>query len=453
MTDANGNDELSTPQFKRGLAIAWIVIVVLVGACMFLAMWWNVSGVRRDAYIAATAAGQVTETPPEQAAGLTQTALSVRLTAAPPAARVTGTPGPAPTPLPITDSSFGYGIVVNGLTRTDETLDQVQQLGMGWVKQPVRWAEVEPVPGQPDWQALDAFFAGAAARNLKVLVTVSDAPDWSRAVTADNRSGPPDNVVSYISFINQLLRRYQGSIHAVEVWSEMNQDAEWYVPGGLSSSAYMQLLIPTAQAIRAVDPGVIIISGGLNPTGIDDGVQAIDDFRYLRELIDQGMLDYVDCVGVHHKGYNLAPDVPYDTERDDPTVRYFRQPYENRHHSWSFFSTLRGYHDMIVASGRETPLCVTEFGWAADGDLPAGEGVPGFVRDNSLAEQAEYVVQAFELMHGWDFVRLAVVSNLDLSVDEAAVSGGDLAAYYRIVGPGGEPRPVFHALQEMPKEP
>ncbi|NLH08366.1 MAG: hypothetical protein GX484_12260, partial [Chloroflexi bacterium] len=270
MTDTSANNEPLTPRMKQGLAVAWVLIVLTVGACIFLGTWWNISGVRRDELITATAAGQVTPTEPEQAARLTAVAAAPQQT----------------------ESAAGSA---------DGTLDLARQLGVGWGKLPVRWADVEPQPGNLNWEALDAFFAGAAARNQKVLVTVYAAPDWSRAVTAENRSGPPDNPIAYATFISQLMQRYRGAIHAVEIWSEMNSDREWYVAGGLNSASYMQLLLPAARAVRSVDPGVLIISGGLNPTGVDDGILAIDDFRYLRELINMGMLDFVDCVGVHHK--------------------------------------------------------------------------------------------------------------------------------------------------------
>jgi hypothetical protein len=211
----------------------------------------------------------------------------------------------------------------------------------------------------------------------------------------------------------------------------------------------MALLVPTAQAIHAVDPGVIVISGGLNPTGIDDGVMAIDDFRYLQEMINAGLLDVVDCVGAHHKGYNLPPDAPY-TDYEDSTALY-RQPFQNRHHSWSFFSTVRGYNDMIVAAARETPICVTEFGWASIGNQ-RGANVPEFVYDNSLQEQADYVVEAFALMRDWDFVWMGFLSNLDYSITDTPDSPDDsLTAYYRITTDSGTPRPAFDALLDMPK--
>ena len=452
MHRADPGDTAISPQLKRGLALAWVGIVLLVGTCIFLASWWNrraVQGLPPGA-----AASQQTPTPPpggERAPTQPGVVLITAAAPAQPSGVAGGTPALAPTPLPVMDRSFGYGIIVQATYDTDRTLDQVQQLDLGWIKQPVRWSDVEPEPGQPDWSALDAVFLSAAAHSLRVLVTVSAAPAWARSVTAGHLDGPPDDVQAYVNFVSQLIQRYQGMIHAVEVWAEMNREQEWYVAGGLSSAAYMELLVPTAQAVHQLDPGLIVISGGLNPTGIDDGMMAIDDFRYLREMIDAGLLDVVDCVGVHHKGYNLPPHLPYDAEINDPSAR-FRQPMDNPHHSWSFYSTLRGYRDLVAAAGRETPLCVTEFGWASGEDLPRRD-VPDFVRDNTLEEQASYIVQAFDLMHDWGFVWLAMLSNLDYSPAADSGANSDLAAYYRITTPDGMPRPAFEALQAMPKRP
>jgi hypothetical protein len=319
----------------------------------------------------------------------------------------------------------------------------------------VRWKEIEPTAGSFDWEVLDRIFNETSSRGLRVLVTVTDAPDWTRSVTARNMDGPPDDVGDYVRFVSSLIGRYHGKIHAVEVWNEMNRDTAWYAAGGLNASGYMKLLVPTAEAIKTLDPGIIVISGGLNPTGVDDGVMAVDDFRYLQQLIETGLLDYVDCVGVRHQGYNFPPGQAYDAAVDDPDA-LFPQTYENRHHSWSFYSTMRGYHDLVIAAGETTPLCVTGFGWAAGEDLPPAEDVPGFVYDNSLQEQADYVVQAFDLMQEWEFVRLAILSNLDYSPEEAVGEEGtsdDLTEYYRVVLPDGTPRPVFDALQAMPKLP
>jgi hypothetical protein len=431
MRQTDPDDTLASPTLRRVLAVAWVGIVVIVGACIFLGTWWSLQAL------------------PEESAGPTG---SPTLAGAALSPDTSGQPaGPPAGAESSPDRSFGYGIVVQAAVNTEQTYDQVQQMDLGWVRQPVRWADIEPQPGDLRWDLLDPIFIGAAARGLKVLVTVTAAPDWARSITATGFEGPPDDARAYAIFLSLLLRRYQGAIQAVEIWGEMNRDTAWYTPGGLSPSGYMELLSVSAGVIRGVDPGIIIVSGGLAPTGIDDGLTAVDDFRYLRELIQAGMLDQVDCVGVRHQGYNLGPDVPYDAVADDPTA-LFREPYENPHHSWSFYSTLRGYHDLVAAAGRSTPLCITEFGWASIGGLPRTT-VPDFVYDNTLEEQARYTGQAFRLMQEWGFVWMAFLSNLDYAPEAVGSPPESLVIYYRVVRPDGEPRPVFETVQAMEKLP
>lgn len=432
-----------TPQQLRILGLVWLVVILMVGVCVFLAAYFAQQPVRT-----ADTSGTATAT---RAATATTASVATQETGGQPDAETT--PLVQATIPPRQDPSFGYGIQVQAHINTDQTLDQVNQLGLQWIKQQISWKDLESTKGQPNWDALDGIFAAASARNLKVLVSITNAPDWARSVTAGERHGPPDDPQDFVNYVSAMLQRYKGAIHAVEVWNESNlSERGWYAPGGLSAQGYMDLLIPTSAAIRAVDPNVIIISAAPAPTGVDDGVIAIDDFNYVRQLVGLGMLDHVDCVGAHSNGINLPPDIAYDEGYNDPTAR-FTGPFVNPDHSWSFYSTLNGYHDIIVAAGRNTPLCVTEFGW------PSMEGMQGappqgfeFAYDNTLQEQAEHIVRAFELMHEWDFVWIATLFNLDYSPK----IGGDPqhdSTMWSITAPNGSPRPAFEAIKSMPKPP
>jgi polysaccharide biosynthesis protein PslG len=56
-----------------------------------------------------------------------------------------------------------------------------------------------------------------------------------------------------------------------------------------------------------------------------------------------GMLNYADCVGAHHNGYNIGPDVAFDATGSSPkaATAIFRGPFDNPHHSWSFYNDAR----------------------------------------------------------------------------------------------------------------
>jgi hypothetical protein len=110
---------------------------------------------------------------------------------------------------------------------------------------------------------------------------------------------------------------------------------------------------------------------------------------------------------------------------------------------------LEGYHDLIVAAGGDKPLCVTEFGWATaegfDGHPPGFE----FALDNTLEEQAQWDVQAFQLMRQWGFVRLAFLWNLNFS--QLGWGPEDPNAPYALIDFQGIARPSFGAIGAMQK--
>ncbi|MBN2306277.1 MAG: hypothetical protein JXQ72_17475, partial [Anaerolineae bacterium] len=259
--------------------------------------------------------------------------------------------------------------------------------------------------------------------------SVVTAPDWAREQGARlDEVGPPANPQTYANFIATMLYRYPGQIHAVEVWNEMNLDREWASVNGLSAQNYVTLLQTTYNTIKMVDPGVIVISGALSPTGVNDGVGAYDDFTYMDMLINAGVLNYADCVGAHHNGYNIGPNVPWNNVPNDPTAQ-FRGPFDNPHHSWSFYSTLQGYANRIAQAGSDKKLCITEFGWPVTEDL---QGFPvgfEFANDNTLAEQAAFIDEAIRSMESWGFVWLAWVWNLNYGAQAGWDAANDNVPY------------------------
>jgi hypothetical protein len=81
----------------------------------------------------------------------------------------------------------------------------------------------------------------------------------------------------------------------------------------------------------------------------------MDDFQYYQEMIAKGFLSYADCVGVHHNGYNIPPDIAWDDKTyQDPTAK-FRAFWDNPHPSWSFRSTPLALSRRDLRN--EAPLC------------------------------------------------------------------------------------------------
>jgi hypothetical protein len=244
-----------------------------------------------------------------------------------------------------------------------------------------------------------------------------------------------------------MLQRYPGQIHAVEVWNEMNLRREWASIYGLSASKYIEMLRVARDAIKAVDPGIIVISGALAPTGVNDGVVAYDDYAYLDMLIQGGLLDIADCVGAHHNGYNIGPNVPWDQVPNDPSA-IFRGPFDNAHHSWSFYSTLNTYAQKIQQAGSSKKLCITEFGWASSEDLGGGPPVNyEYSADNTLAEQSAFLDEAIRLMDDWGFVWLAFIWNLNYGPQAGWDPYNDNVPY-SLLRPDWTPAPAYNMIAQ-----
>ena len=430
--------------------VAWLVLVAAGAACT----WYGWFGPGKTSEQPVAEATPTTEFPtsPVRAAAQptsTQSVVSPLATVESPAADPGAEPGA---------EEFGYGIAINGTGGGDIRywMGQVESLGMGWVKQQVAWSNFEGEPGKMDWSGFDAIVDAANERGIKVLFSVAKAPDWSRTYYDENADdAPPDDLADFADFLGRLVDRYQGRIHAIEVWNEQNLDREWDTAEGVNAARYVEMLRLAYQAIKGRDPNIIVVSGALSNLGYvasdpdnPDRIIVMDDFEYLDQMITGGFLDYCDCVGVHHNGINMPPHIEFDEGYNDPTAT-FRGPFDDPHPSWSFKSTIWGYHDRVVAAGVDKPLCVTEFGWAtAEGfdSYPVGFE---FALDNTLQEQAEWDVQAFQLLREWGFVRMAFLWNLNYS--QLGWGPEDPNAPYALLDFSGVARPAYGAVGAMAK--
>ncbi len=371
-------------------------------------------------------------------------------------------PLPTVEPLPVdTKDEFHVGIQVQQSIDYNPDIQRgwmndVRGMNLNWFKQQVRWYSIETEPDVYDWTKLDFVMEYAQEFDMNVVLSVVAAPEWAREAGVDlEAEGPPADYGEFAEFMTDMVNRYPGQIAAIEIWNEPNLDREWMSAGGVSAANFVELVQVGTQAIKNIDPGIIVISGAPSPTGgfVDEFgvVRAIDDFDYVDEMIASGLLNYVDCVGVHHNGYNVAPQFTWDATPNDPTA-LFRGPFDNPHHSWSFRSTLETYANKIAVAGGDQKLCITEFGWATMDGL--GEGYPPnfeFALDNTLEEQAEFTVDALTLMQEWDYVWIAIIWNLNYGPQAGWSTQSDNTPY-SLIGPDFVKRPAYDAVAQWVAE-
>ncbi|MHB0856058.1 MAG: cellulase family glycosylhydrolase [Anaerolineae bacterium] len=380
----------------------------------------------------ATPTSPPTNTPPPQS---TRDPNAVQPTAAPPVVAAGRTGG-----------YFGYGIQVDMMSdgNHDRIMQHIRGMGFGWVKQQVEWFRFNPGPGQYDWGALDRLVDSASTNGINVMLSVVKAPRWARPA-GDTDEGPPSDPNTYGTFMRELAARYKGRVQAYEIWNEQNLYYEWGGLGNkLSAARYIELLKVAYNAVKAVDPNAVVISGALTPTGVNDGNVAIDDRTYLEQMYQAGLARYCDAVGAHPSGYNNPPDAEW-TSWSDPNAPQFKG-----HPSFFFRGTMESYRNIMVKYGDGAKrVWATEFGWASVENLGVGPAAGyAYAADNSEAEQAAYLVRAYQMGKAWGWAGPMFLWNLNF----APVSGAaDEKAAFGIVRADWSQRPSYAALANMPK--
>ncbi len=361
----------------------------------------------------------------------------------PPATPAPGTT-PAPPAPPSTSPSvgFAYGIQVHlpGQNQS-QVASQITELRMQWVKQQIEWKVYETSQGNIDWGALDQMVNTLDSIGVRILFSVVKAPAWARDSNVED--GPPADFQTYANFVGALAQRYRGRVDAYEIWNEQNLRREWNSRSHpISAAQYMEMLRLAYNAIKAADPAAIVVSGGLAPTGFNDGVNAIDDRVYLQGMYANGLARYSDAIGAHPNGWANPPDSVCCN--NTPGV-----PTHDDHPSFFFLQTLQDYRRIMVAAGdSQTFIWATEFGWGTNADTgsapPAGYE---FVAYTSLDKQATYIVRAYALGRSLNYVGPMLLWNLNFCQAAGAASEQCLWA---LVGPTGA-RPAYAAVRDMPR--
>ncbi len=353
------------------------------------------------------------------------------------------TPTPTRTPPPISqgDPGFAYGIQAHMLWDDRDMLaDHIVDLGLSWVKQQVRWSDVEPSRGDYRFDELAKVVASANAKGIRVLFSVVRTPEWALPGNWDsvcpNQACPPTNLDDFTNFMGALADRFKDRGMAYEIWNEQNLVWEWKP---IDPCRYTDMYKRAYDRIVAVDRLAMVITGGLTPTDTNDPNIAIPDRDYLRAMfacpIKPGGSQM--AVGAHPSGYNNPPDVLFG---------YFdpNEPSYKDYHSFFFRDTMEDYRKILMDSGKGgRRIWITEFGWAVGTPLPNY----GYAADNTEEERAAWVVKAYQMSKDWGYVGVATLWNLNFRI----VAPGSEQALFGILEHDWAHTSTYNALRDMSK--
>lgn len=318
--------------------------------------------------------------------------------------------------------------------------------GFDWIRQQVPWKDTEPPDRTFGFQELDNVVNTVAAKKKKLLLSVVKSPDWATGKQGDN--GLPKNPADYARFVSEIAKRYKGKVQAIEVWNEQNLAVE---NGGRvvpeDAARYVELLKQAYTAIKAVDPSIVVVSGALSSTGVNDPTSAVDDITYYKAMFTYNngeIKNYMDVQGFHPASTLNPPDKLYPEDAGPGCAKQPPQWCEDR---TFYFRHIEDVRKVMVDNGlADKQIWITEMGWATKNNTPGYE----YGNQISLDQQAEYLEGALfrTLTQYKDYVGVVFIWNLNFAVTwGAAGNPAHEQASFGLLNPDWSPRPAFSRVQ------
>jgi hypothetical protein len=345
---------------------------------------------------------------------------------------------------------FGINTFLEQEVEPEKRERQVQMIadaGFHWLRQEFPWEDIEihgrgdfidrrndldgdDVPDPVDaWAKYDQIVDLAEQYGLEIQVRLSNPPGWAHANPDIGEKAPPDDFQDYVNFAVAVAERYRGRLRYYQIWNEPNIFPEWGNQD-VNPEAYTELLCRTYDALKAVDPEIVVISGALAGTVSLTG-RDLNDFIFLQRMYDAGAGACFDILSAQAYGLNSGPT---DHRMRPTTVTFARHVY---------------IRDLMVSNGdAHKPIWISEAAWN-----PVDEpGVPPDVqnRENygsvTLEQAARYMPLAYQrAQEEWPWIG---VINYWFFKRASDFEANQSFYYFRMVKPDFTPLPIYDAMRE-----
>jgi hypothetical protein len=314
-----------------------------------------------------------------------------------------GAAAPPPPPPVVNAAPPPRGFALGGhIAGFDErSVNYMRQAGMTWVKKQIRF-NLGQSPADVAGTINEAHALG-----FRILLGVVGQRD------AVNQSGYDEQYAAFVAGVAAL------GADAIEVWNEPNIDRE-FPAGQVDPVRYTRLLAASYNAIKAANPGTLVVSGAPAPTGFFGGCSGVgcDDNLYLSAMYNAGAASYMDCIGIHYNEGILPPGA---TSGD---------PRGSSNHYSRYYPTMVSTY--LRAFGNSRPLCFTELGYLSPEGFPPLPGAFGWAENVTVAQQAAWLDQVVSTAARSGRVRLMIIWNVNFTN-----YGDDPMAGYAIIRPDG----------------
>ena len=317
----------------------------------------------------------------------------------------------------------------------------VKEMGFGWLKQQFGWRDISNVRGDYAWDRTDRIVEIAEQLGLKLLIRLDRQPQWAQADPSTLLgNAPPADLADFGDFCGAVAARYAGRITAYEVWNEPNLAREWGDQPP-DPAGYVELLKVCYLAIKRADPGAMVISAGLAPTGTDDPAVAMPDDKFYQGMYEAGSAPYFDVLGAHAPGYMNPPERSPDDTFADPALQA----------RWITFRHVEDIRAIMVANGDgDKQIAITEMGWTSDNRQDSPYAWHAVTEE----QKADYLVRAYQYARANWQPWIGLMTTVYIA--DPAWTEADEQYWWSITRPTppGDPAhllPAYEALKKMEK--
>jgi hypothetical protein len=293
------------------------------------------------------------------------------------------------------------GVNIHFLDPQPGEMEMLAAAGFKWVRADLDWSAVERKKGEYDFSQGDKLFAALDRVGIRALVVLA----YSNPLYDSNLSPHSDEGVrAFANFAAAAARHFKCHGAMWEIYNEPNN--VFWRPAS-DPAAYIKLALATAKAIKAAEPGELVVGPALSGT----------DGAWLEPIYKSGLLRYLDAITVHPYG---------DFPPEDRKIHY---------------DGVKGLLDRYLPWGKHIPVYSGEWGYSSA---------------NVSAElQARYAARMF-LFNIAEGINLSIWYDWRDDGPDPANTENNFGlvsnAYHKGETPPLKPKPAYLAVQKLMAE-
>ncbi len=126
----------------------------------------------------------------------------------------------------------------------------------------LNWGSVERDRGRYAWGKPDSVIAQIRAARVEPMITFGITNPWDAEACGRTRATYrqlPCDLAAYERFVRASVERYKRTVRVWQVWNEPDDTGHW----ADTPERYADLVVATARAVKAADPGARVVLAGV----------------------------------------------------------------------------------------------------------------------------------------------------------------------------------------------